>query len=79
MNSRLAPLVLNWASPYNLSTHSPQNVSFVNGIAVLSLTADDATGNPGTAPADTGSSGSGGTGGTGSGGATSMGGQSRAA
>jgi MYXO-CTERM domain-containing protein len=69
----------NWGSPYNLSTHSPQNVGFVNGIAVLSLTADDATGNPGTPPADTGSSGSGGIGGsssTGSGGTTSTGGQS---
>ena len=24
-----------WASPFNLSTHNPQNVGFVNGIAVL--------------------------------------------
>jgi hypothetical protein len=47
----------NWASAYNLSTHSPQNVSFVDGIAVLSLTADNATGNPGTPPADDGTSG----------------------
>ena len=47
----------NWASAYNLSTHSLQNVSFVDGIAVLSLTADDATGNPGTPPADDGTSG----------------------
>ncbi len=44
----------NWASAYNLSTHNPQNVGFVNGIAVLSLTADGATGNPGTPPADDG-------------------------
>jgi endo-1,3-1,4-beta-glycanase ExoK len=41
-----------WSSPFNLSTHSPENVSFVNGIAVLSLTADNATGNPGTPPVD---------------------------
>ena len=43
----------NWASPYNLSTHNPANVSFVNGVAVLSMTADDATGTSGTPPADT--------------------------
>jgi MYXO-CTERM domain-containing protein len=70
----------NWASPFNLSTHNPQNVAFVNGIAVLSLTADNATGNPGTPPVDpnasTGTGGSPGTGGTtstggGSGGTTS--------
>jgi len=41
-----------WASPFNLSTHNPQNVAFVNGIAVLSLTADNATGAPGTPPVD---------------------------
>jgi endo-1,3-1,4-beta-glycanase ExoK len=41
-----------WASPYNLSTHNPENVSFVNGVAVLSMTADDATGFTGTPPAD---------------------------
>jgi hypothetical protein len=43
----------NWASPYNLSTHNPANVSFVNGVAVLSMTADNATGYSGTPPADT--------------------------
>jgi len=69
----------NWASPYNLSTHSPQNVAFVNGIAVLSLTADNATGNPGTPPADSSAGGtgggSGGAGGiSGAGGTTSVGG-----
>jgi endo-1,3-1,4-beta-glycanase ExoK len=53
----------NWGSPYNLSTHSPDNVGFVNGIAVLSLTTDDATDQPGTPPADDGTSGSGGSGG----------------
>jgi endo-1,3-1,4-beta-glycanase ExoK len=42
-----------WASPYNLSTHNPANVNFVNGVAVLSMTADDATGYAGTPPADT--------------------------
>jgi endo-1,3-1,4-beta-glycanase ExoK len=67
-----------WSSPFSLSTHNPQNVSFVDGIAVLSISADNATGNPGTPPADpnaTGSGGSSGTGGTsgsgGSGGNTS--------
>ena len=42
----------NWQSPYGLSTHNPANVSFVNGVAVLSMTADDATGFSGTPPAD---------------------------
>ncbi|HXU63004.1 MAG TPA: family 16 glycosylhydrolase [Polyangia bacterium] len=42
----------NWLSPYNLSTHNPANVSFVDGVAVLSMTGDDATGTPGTPPAD---------------------------
>jgi endo-1,3-1,4-beta-glycanase ExoK len=42
----------NWASPYNLSTHNPANVNFVNGVAVLSMTPDDATGYSGTPPAD---------------------------
>jgi beta-glucanase (GH16 family) len=59
----------NWSSPANHSTHNPANVSFVNGIAVLSLTADNATGFTGTPPADTsggtgGTSGAGGAGGT---------------
>ena len=43
----------NWQSPFNLSVHNPANVNFVNGVAVLSLTADDATGYSGTPPADT--------------------------
>lgn len=42
----------NWASPYNLSTHNPANVTFTDGIAVLSMTADDATGASGTPPVD---------------------------
>ncbi len=71
----------NWSSPFNLSTHSPQNVAFVNGIAVLSLTADNATGAPGTPPVDptatggsSGAAGSGAAGKSGTGGATSTGG-----
>ncbi len=41
-----------WPSPKNLSTHSAANVSFVDGYAVLSLTADDATGFTDTVPLD---------------------------
>lgn len=41
-----------WGSPKNLSTHSAANVNVVNGYAVLSLTADDATGATGAAPLD---------------------------
>jgi endo-1,3-1,4-beta-glycanase ExoK len=41
-----------WGSPLNLSTHSPANVVFVDGIAVLALTADDQTGYTGTPPQD---------------------------
>jgi beta-glucanase (GH16 family) len=59
-----------WPSPFNLSTHNPNNVSFVNGIAVLSLTADNATGFTGTPPPDT----SGGAGTGGAGGASGTGG-----
>jgi hypothetical protein len=40
----------NWASPKNLSTHDARNVGFINGYAVLSLTADDATGSTGADP-----------------------------
>ena len=42
----------NWQSPFGLSAHNPANVNFVDGVAVLSLTADDATGFSGTPPAD---------------------------
>jgi hypothetical protein len=42
----------NWASPKNYSTHTPANVSFVDGITVLSLTPDGATGFAGTPPPD---------------------------
>ncbi len=41
-----------WGSPKNLSTHSPANVAFIDGYAVLSMTADDATGSSGAAPMD---------------------------
>jgi hypothetical protein len=41
-----------WASPKNLSTHQPANVTFSGGVSVLSLTADDATGFAGTPPPD---------------------------
>ncbi|HXJ66061.1 MAG TPA: family 16 glycosylhydrolase, partial [Actinomycetota bacterium] len=53
-----------WASPFNLSTHNPANVNFTNGIAVLSMTADNATGLSGPPPADP-AGGTGGTSGTG--------------
>jgi hypothetical protein len=43
----------NWQSPYGLSTHNQANVTFVNGVAVLSLTADGATGYSGVPPVDT--------------------------
>jgi MYXO-CTERM domain-containing protein len=60
----------NWASPYALSTHNAANVTFTNGIAVLSLTADGMTGYTGVPPADPGSTGgTGGAGGAGAGGA----------
>jgi len=66
-----------WGSPFNLSTHNPKNVNFVDGIAVLSLTDDNATGNPGTPPADPSAGGSGGSGGSsGTGGTTSSAGGS---
>ena len=42
----------NWASPKNLSTHQPANVALDTGVAVLSLTADDATGFAGAPPPD---------------------------
>ena len=41
-----------WPDPYSLSTHNTANVTFVDGIAVLSMTGDDATGFSGTPPAD---------------------------
>lgn len=41
-----------WGSPKGLSTHSAANVAFIDGYAVLSMTADDATGSMGAAPMD---------------------------
>lgn len=41
-----------WVSPLENSTHNSQNVVFVNGIAVLALTDDAATGYSGTPPPD---------------------------
>ncbi len=61
-----------WASPKNLSTHNAQNVTFTQGVAVLSLTSDQGTGFTGSPPAD-GQAGSSNGGAPGSGGA-SMGG-----
>ena len=72
-----------WASPLQHSTHAPANVVFTNGVAVLALTADGATGFTGTPPADDGDlptvqvpTGAGGTGGaapTGAGGSADPG------
>ncbi len=45
-------LTATWGSPKNLSTHTSANVSIVNGYAVLSLTADDATGAANAMPMD---------------------------
>jgi len=59
-------LTANWASPKNLSTHDPGNVNFINGYAVISLTADDAVGPAGAMPG--GAGGSGGASGSASGG-----------
>jgi endo-1,3-1,4-beta-glycanase ExoK len=44
----------NWASPFGLSTNAPGNVTVVNGVAVLSLTADNMPGFSGNPPADSG-------------------------
>jgi beta-glucanase (GH16 family) len=40
----------NWPSPKKHSTHAPENVNFIDGYAVLSLTADDALGPAGANP-----------------------------
>ncbi|HYQ01924.1 MAG TPA: family 16 glycosylhydrolase [Polyangiaceae bacterium] len=40
-----------WGSPKNHSTHAPENVNYVDGFAVLSLTADNALGPAGAMPA----------------------------
>jgi len=57
----------NWPSPFSRSTHNAANVSFVDGIAILSLTADNATGFQGVPPDDVDTS-------TSSGGGTTTGG-----
>ena len=56
-----------WPSPKDESTHNPANVTFSNGISILSLTADQNTGFTGSPPADNGGAGgmSGGAGGSG--------------
>jgi endo-1,3-1,4-beta-glycanase ExoK len=41
-----------WPSPKNLSTHASANISFAGGYAIVSLTADDATGAAGAMPVD---------------------------
>lgn len=76
-----------WGSPLGQSTHSPANVNFQNGMLILSLTADDATGYSGTPPVDTEDlptvtadalPGTGGSDGMGTGGAVGTGGDSAA-
>jgi len=54
-----------WLAPLNHSTHNMANVKIANGIAVLAMTNDGATGYTGTPPADPGAGGTSGTGGTG--------------
>ena len=71
-NGSTAPsgwLTGDWGSPKNLSTHDPRNVNFLGGYAVVSLTADDATGPAGAVSGP----GGGGTGGMGGGGANPSG------
>lgn len=65
----------NWGSPKNLSTHDARNVNLIGGCAVLSLTADDATGPTGAVPCDDEAPGGGGSasGGSASGGSSSGG------
>lgn len=41
-----------WGSPKNRSTHASENVTFMDGYAVLSLTADDARGPAGAMPGE---------------------------
>jgi hypothetical protein len=50
-------LAADWSSPKNLSTHSAQNVNFIDGYAVLSLTRDDALGPAGAMPTAVGGTG----------------------
>jgi endo-1,3-1,4-beta-glycanase ExoK len=41
-----------WASPFALSVHNPLNISFLNGIGILSMTADNAIGSVVVPPVD---------------------------
>lgn len=66
----------NWESPKGLSIHDPGNVNFIDGYAVLSLTADNAVGPAGAMPQGGGGDGSGGS--TSSGGAVGAGGAGNA-
>lgn len=59
-----------WGSPKNLSTHDPRNVNFMDGVLVISLTADDATGPAGAMPGLPSGGGNGGSPGTAGGGGT---------
>ena len=59
----------NWDSPKGLSTHSPNNVSFADGVAILALTDDAGSGTGGASP---------GTGGAAPGGSTTTGGATAA-
>ena len=61
-----------WASPKNHSTHAPENVNFISGYAVLSLTADNALGPTGAMPDGAGGTNS--AGGAATGGSPSTGG-----
>jgi endo-1,3-1,4-beta-glycanase ExoK len=54
-----------WGSPKNLSTHAPENVNFIDGYAVLSLTADNALGPAGAMPLQSATGGSAGASSTG--------------
>ncbi len=63
-------LTATWGSPKNLSTHDPGNINFIDGYAVLSLTADDAVGPAGAMPVAAG--GAGGNAGASSGGNSGM-------
>jgi endo-1,3-1,4-beta-glycanase ExoK len=66
----------NWPSPKNKSTHAPENVNFIDGYAVLSLTADDALGPAGAMPGGGGSVPGGSAGAMGTAGATGAAGSS---
>jgi hypothetical protein len=66
----------NWPSPKNKSTHAPENVNFIDGYAVLSLTADDALGPAGAMPEGSGGTRSDAEGPTGTSGAMSAAGSS---